>query len=64
MFSYFIGNVGSNLWLESDSVSMSLHELATYELIIYLDTLDHLWPLLVGILVSYMCLTILNPAKN
>ena len=31
---------------------MSLHELVTHEFMIYLDTLDHLWPLLVGILIS------------
>jgi len=33
---------------------MNLYELATHELMIYLDTLDHLWPLLVGILISIL----------
>ena len=33
---------------------MSLHEVAIHELMIYLDTLDHLWPLLVGILISIL----------
>jgi len=54
MFRYLIGDVNSNLWLESDSVSMSLHEVAIHEFMIYLDTLDHLWPLLVGILISIL----------
>lgn len=56
-FSNHIGNVIYNFWLESNSVRMSPHQFlrhAAHELMIYSDTLDHLWLLLVGILASIL----------